>query len=158
MCHPCEKRPSNPLPLHSEWTNKQPCQPLQCLQISKRKRRKRDRERESERQEKAVVITLPCLSFFTHSGVERKLCVAGAGENTKQALLCERWIGCGSQRVYLCCWTITLGHTLHLWQNEGEWAREAAWVHFNITASLLVISWRWHHSKQPKSGLVLLLT
>lgn len=103
-----------------EWTNKQPRQPLQCLQISKRKRRKRDRERKSERQEKAVVITLPCLSFFTHSGVERKLCVAGAGENTKQALLCERWIGCGSQRVYLCCWTITLGHTLHLWQNEGE--------------------------------------
>lgn len=38
----------------------------------------------------AVIITPPCLSFLTHSGVERKLCVAGAGGATKQALRCER--------------------------------------------------------------------
>lgn len=82
------------------------CQPPQSLQITQRRKRDRKTDRKTEREKKAVVITLPCLNFFTHSGVELKLCVARAGETTKQALLCEKWIEPASQRVYLCCWTI----------------------------------------------------
>ncbi len=91
---------------YSEGTNKQLYQPLQFLHITEQKE-EMETGNVRERRRLLLLHCLPCLNFFTHSGVECKLCMDRAGGTTKQALLCERWIGSWSQRVYLCCWTIT---------------------------------------------------
>lgn len=85
--------------------------------------------------------------FFTLGGAERKSCVAGAGGTTERALLCERWIGRGGRRVYLCCWTVTQCSKMK--ERSGRsWVRSLQYQ----SLSLSVISWRWHCSKQQTSG------
>lgn len=79
--------------------------------------------------------------FFTLGGAERKSCVAGAGGTTERALLCERWIGRGGRRVYLCCWTVTHDASAAKWRRGAGGAGGAGWGHFNIKASLSL----WFH-------------
>lgn len=105
--------------------------------------------REEKRRRTAEGCCYYTAEFFTLSGAERKSCVAGAGGTTERALLCERWIGRGGRRVYLCCWTVTHDASAAKWRRG---AGGAGWGHFNIKASLSVISWRWHCSKQQRSG------
>lgn len=107
------------------------------------------KKRDGDRKSEASVTALLCLSFFTHTGVELKLCMARAGATTKRALLCERWNGCGSRPVYLCCWAVALDASAAKWRCG---ATAAGWGHSNIKASLSGTSWRWHSSEQQMSG------
>lgn len=81
--------------------NKQLCQPLQCLQITEKERKKETATGKAKERRRLLLLHRLVLSFFTHGGVERKLCMAAAGETTKQALLCERWIRSGSSE-FIC--------------------------------------------------------
>lgn len=125
---------------------------LQSLQITRRKR---------ERQKREGCCYYTALSeFFTHTGVQCKLRVAGAGESTKQALVCERWIRSGSQRVCLCYWTKTrdtfyIGDKLKE-RSERSWVTSISQLFFFFSQILWIFLWDpFHMCKQIHSSQVL---
>lgn len=90
ICHHHETPITSVKHMISFGVNEQLCQPLQCLQITEKERKKETATGKVKERRRLLLLHRLVLSFFTHGGVERKLCMAAAGETTKQALLCER--------------------------------------------------------------------